>query len=135
MRYGILRYNILQIQKAFINHFNILINKDVLQDMMNNTTATGNVYVMTHSFFSDVIRIGCTPDDPKEYARLLSKNSPGDYSLVFSLQCNNPCKITKKIYEYLNAKAYVNEFYQVSPEVAKKLLKREVLKIPIINSL
>jgi len=103
--------------------------------MKDNTVSTGNVYVMTHSFFSDVIRIGCTPDDPNEYAKSLSKNSPGDYTLVFSSACSNPCEIKKQIRKYLNAKEYVNEFYQVSPSVAKKLLKREVLKIPIINNL
>ena len=101
---------------------------------MDNTVSTGIVCVMTHSFFSDVIRIGCTPNDPEEYAQSLSKNSPGNYTLVFSLACDNPCEVKKQIREYLNAKEYVNEFYQVSPEVAKKLLKREVLKIPIINS-
>ncbi|MBA6338073.1 GIY-YIG nuclease family protein [Colwellia sp. BRX8-7] len=101
--------------------------------MEKDTVSTGNVYVMTHSFFSDVIRIGCTPGDPVEYARLLSKNSPGDYSLVFSLACNNPCAIKKKIREYLNAQEYVNEFYQVSAEAAAKLLKRETLRIAITN--
>jgi hypothetical protein len=93
----------------------------------------GYVYVMTHSFFSDVIRIGCTPDDPKEYVKSLSKKTPGEYSLAYSLACKNPCKIKKQVQEYLNAKEYVNEFYQVSAEIAVKLLNREVLKIPIIN--
>jgi hypothetical protein len=96
---------------------------------------------MTHSFFSDVIRIGCTSEDPKEYAQALSKNSPGDYSLVYSLACSEPCEVKKKnsyvfkckkIRTYLNAKKYVNEFYQVPAELAVKLLKRETLKIPIV---
>ena len=106
---------------------------EILSDMKEQTISTGYVYVMTHSFFSDVIRIGCTPDDPKEYAKLLSKNTPGEYSLVYSLACNNPCRIKMQIREYLNAKAYVNEFYQVPAEIAAKLLKRETLKIPIVN--
>jgi hypothetical protein len=106
---------------------------EILSDMKEQTISTGYVYVMTHSFFSDVIRIGCTPDDPKEYAKLLSKNTPGEYSLVYSLTCNNPCQIKKQIRKYLNAKAYVNEFYQVPAEIAAKLLKRETLKIPIVN--
>jgi hypothetical protein len=87
---------------------------------------------MSHSFFSDVIRIGCTPDDPQEYAKLLSKKTPGEYSLVYSLACNNPCKVKKQIREYLNAQEYINEFYQVPAEIAAKLLKRETLKIPIV---
>jgi hypothetical protein len=90
---------------------------------------------MTHSFFSDVIRIGCTPNDPEEYALSLSKSSPGDYTLVFSLMCTNPCSIKKQIREYLNAKEYVNEFYQVPVEIAEKLLTRETLRIPISNPL
>ncbi len=94
----------------------------------------GNDYVMTHCFFSDVIRIGCTPEDPEEYAKTLSTNTPGDYTLAFSLKCNNPCQVKKQIREYLNAQEYVNEFYQVPVDVAKKLLKRETLKIPILNA-
>lgn len=99
--------------------------------MKNTDISFGNVYVMTHSFFSDVIRIGCTPEKPEEYAKTLSQNSPGEYTTIFSLACKNPCQVKKQIREYLNAQEYVNEFYQVSPEVAKKLLKRETLKIPI----
>ena len=96
--------------------------------------ALGNVYVMTHSFFSDVVKIGCTTEDPQEYAKSLSAKTIGEYSVVFSLQCNNPCKVKKQIKKYLNAQEYVNEFYQVSPDVAEKLLKRETLVIPSLNS-
>jgi hypothetical protein len=116
-------------KQDYSNYLNLLIKKEISSDM---TISTGYVYVMTHSFFSDVIRIGCTPDDPKKYAKLLSKKTPGEYSLVYSLACNNPCRVKKQIREYLNAKEYVNEFYQVSTEVAAKLLKRETLKIPIV---
>jgi len=94
----------------------------------------GSVYVMTHSFFSDVIRIGCTPEDPKEYTKSLSAKTPGDYTLVFSLQCNNPCKVKKRIKQHLNAQEYVNEFYQVSADVAERLLTRETLIIPTLNA-
>ena len=101
-----------------------------------DTTATdvklGNVYVMTHS---DVVKIGCTTEEPEEYAKALSAKTIGEYSVAFSLQCNNPCKIKKQIKKYLDAQEYVNEFYQVSPDVAKKLLKRETLVIPSLNRL
>lgn len=104
-----------------------------------DTTATdvklGNVYVMTHSFFSDVVKIGCTTEEPVEYAKALSAKTIGEYSVAYSLQCKNPCKVKKQIKKYLDAQEYVNEFYQVSPEVAKKLLKRETLVIPSLNSL
>ena len=108
---------------------NINNQQDSLDDI-----SQGNVYVMTHSFFSDVIRIGCTPENPQIYAKQLSKNTPGEYSLAFSLQCHNPCKVKKQIKSYLNAQEYVNEFYQVSPEVAEKLLRRKTLIIPSLNS-
>jgi hypothetical protein len=98
-----------------------------------NDISIGNVYVMTHSFFSDVIRIGCTTEDPKIYTKTLSEKTPGNYKLVFSLQCNNPCKVKKQIQTYLKAQKYVNEFYQVTAEVAERLLKRETLRIPILN--
>ena len=104
------------------------------QDSKNNDVSYGNVYVMTHSFFNDVIKIGCTPIDPTEHAIALSAKTPGDYKVVFSLKCMNPCKVKKQIREYLNAEEYVNEFYQVPAEVAENLLKRETLKIPILNA-
>ena len=103
------------------------------QEISSNDIVYGNVYVMTHSFFSDVIKIGCTTLDPIEHAIALSAKTMGDYKVVFSLSCNNPCKVTNKIREYLNAKVYVNEFYQVPAEVAKHLLTRETLRIPMFD--
>lgn len=100
----------------------------------NKEASIGNVYVMTHSFFSDVVRIGCTPEDPQKYVKLLSAKTPGDYTLVFSLQCSNPCKIKKQIQAYLNAQEYVKEFYQVPAKMAERLLKRETLVIPTLNA-
>ncbi len=100
------------------------------QDINNTQVPVGSVYVMTHSFFSDVVRIGCTPEDPQKYTEALSAKTPGQYTLIFSLKCSNPCKVKKQIREHLNAQEYVNEFYQVSAEVAESLLKREALRIP-----
>jgi len=108
--------------------------KNTPQSAQSNEVLLGNVYVMTHSFFSDVIRIGCTTEDPEEYAKALSKNTPGNYTLAFTLQCNNPCKVKKQIQTYLNAQEYVNEFYQVTAEVAERLLKIESLRIPILTA-
>jgi len=101
----------------------------------NNDASVGNVYVMTHSFFSDVVRIGCTSEDPQEYVKYLSAKTPGDYTLVFSLQCENPCKIKKRIQQYLNAQEYTKDFYQVPKKLAERLLKRESLVIPTLNSI
>jgi hypothetical protein len=106
-------------------------NADTSSD---NVASTGNVYVMTHSFFSDVIKIGCTRSDPVLYAEELSAKSPGNYTLVFALECKNPCQIQKQIKDYLNAQEYTSEFYQVSTETAKGLLRREVMRIPALNA-
>jgi len=106
--------------------------ENLQQSIEKKQVSVGSVYVMSHSFFSDVIRIGCTPEDPQTYAKSLSAKTPGDYTLVFSLQCSNPCKVKKQIKEYLNAQEYVNEFYQVPAEVAENLMKREVLRIPTL---
>lgn len=96
---------------------------------------SGNVYIMTHSFFSDVIKIGCTPKNPTDYAKELSSKTPGTYALAFSIECKNPCQVKKQLRKYLDAKEYVNEFYQVPPDVAAKLLKQETLKIPNLVTL
>jgi hypothetical protein len=108
--------------------------KNTKQKNSSNEIPYGNVYVMTHSFFNDVIKIGCTPVDPEEHAIALSAKTPGTYKVVFSLKCMNPCKVKKQIREYLNAKEYVNEFYQVPDDVAENLLKRETLRIPIFSA-
>jgi hypothetical protein len=108
--------------------------KSIAQPLNKTEVSLGNVYVMTHSFFSDVIRIGCTTEDPQAYAKALSDKMPGDYTLVFSLQCKNPCKVKRQIKTYLNAQEYVEEFYQVTAEVAETLLKRETLRIPMVFS-
>ncbi|WP_232771275.1 GIY-YIG nuclease family protein [Colwellia sp. 75C3] len=88
---------------------------------------------MTHSIFSDVIKIGCTPADIVEYTKSLSAKSPGQYELFFSLPCDNPCQITKQLRKHFDAKQYINEFYEVSPEAARNALKREVMKIPVLS--
>lgn len=98
--------------------------------LANKNINVGHVYVMTHSFFSDVVQIGCTSKSPTEDARSLSEKTIGEYSVAFSLQCNNPCNVKSQIKKYLSAQQYVNEFYQVSPKTVEKLLIRETLKIP-----
>ncbi|WP_286262091.1 GIY-YIG nuclease family protein [Thalassotalea atypica] len=103
-----------------------------VQKFNPNEVSTGSVYVMTHSLFSNVIRIGCTPDVPEEHAKKLSIKTPGNYTLVFAQQCENPCSVRKQVSYFLQAKKYVNEFYEVPPEVAVNLLRRETLRIPIV---
>ena len=99
----------------------------------SNRQKSGHALVMTHSLFSDVVQISCTQDNPEYYAKSLSDKTIGDYSVAFSLQCNDPCQVKSRVKSYLSAKKYVSEFYQVSPEVVEKLLKRETLKIPALN--
>jgi len=96
--------------------------------------AVGYVYVMTHSIFSDVVRVGCTPNDPVTYASDLSKRVPGEYFVAFAQQCKNPCSVTRQVKDFLKAKSYVNEFYQVPPDVAEALVRRETLRIPIVET-
>lgn len=108
--------------------------KNIAQSTSNGEVLFGNVYIMRHSFFSDVIRIGCTTEDPETYAKMLSNKTPGNYTLAFSLECTNPCHVKQQIQTYLNAQKYVNEFYQVTIEVAEGLLKRETLRIPMIST-
>ena len=108
--------------------------ENTIESTVINNISLGSVYVMMHSFFSDVVKIGCTTEDPQAYAKSLSAKTIGEYSVVFSLQCISPCKVQQQIKTYLNAQEYVNGFYQVSPDIAEKLLKRETLKIPSLNS-
>lgn len=106
---------------------------DLKHGINNDTASFGHVYIMTHSLFSNVIRIGCIPTDTTQYAKSLSGSGPGHYELYFSVACDNPCKIKKQLRQQLNAKQYVNEFYEVPAKIAKDLLKREIMKIPVLS--
>lgn len=97
----------------------------------NSDLTKGHVYVMTHSLFSGVVRIGCTKTDPENYTETLSKTVPGSYNLVFAQYCENPCEVKKKVKDSLQAKAFVNEFYEVPREIAERMIKRESFRIPI----
>lgn len=103
------------------------------KSIMPDHVTFGNVYIMTHSIFSDVIKIGCTAADIEEYTQSLSMKSPGFYKLFFTLACENACQVSQQLRKYFDAHQYVNEFYQMSPEIAKRVLKREVLKISILS--
>ena len=103
--------------------------QNITQDMV----AFGNVYIMTHSIFSNVIRIGCTLKNAEEYAKELSAQTPGEYRIYFSLPCDNPCQVKKEIRTHFSSQSHVNEFYEISPEAAKTILKREVMKIPLVS--
>jgi hypothetical protein len=103
------------------------------QGISSDNVSFGNVYIMTHSIFSHVIKIGCTTSDTEQYAKLLSAKTPGHYELFFSLSCDNPCQVKKQIRNQFDAKKFVNEFYEVSPETAKNVLKREIMKIPVVS--
>ncbi len=109
--------------------------KNSHQQLASKDVTHGNICVMKHSFFSDVIRIACTPEDPKEYAKSLSASTPGDYTLIYAQLCNDPCKIKNRIKEHLSAQMYTKEFYQVPVDVAKRLVKREILRIPALSTL
>lgn len=120
--------------------YNKLLNKETLirmkslaQHKEKQNHLEGNVYVMTHSFFSDVIKIGCTVEDPNFHAKSLSAKTFGEYTLAFSLRCKNPKKVEKRIQSQLLAQKYTNDFYHVSVKAAERLLKREAYLIPILN--
>ncbi|RHW74659.1 GIY-YIG nuclease family protein [Colwellia sp. RSH04] len=100
---------------------------------MNSEEENKNICIMTHSFFSDVIRIELTDNDPKDYALSLSQSTPGNYSVVFSLECEQASNVVSRIKDYLSNKKYVSEFYQVSPKFVEQLLKRETLRIPVLD--
>ncbi len=120
-------------QILFTNEHLLMQVKKSQENLPTGHVPFGNVYIMTHSIFSNVIRIGCTPSNSEEYAKSLSAEGPGQYALFFSLPCDNPCQVKKKLRKHFNAQKYVNEFYEVSPESAKNFLRREVMKIPILS--
>lgn len=93
----------------------------------------GYVYVMTHSIFSDVVKIGFTINEPHEYAEELSKKIPGHYTVSFYLQCDNPEHVENAVRGYIYAKACTNEFYEVPEKFAASLIKREALRIPAVT--
>jgi hypothetical protein len=106
---------------------------NLTKQLSNTDTAIGNVYVMTHSLFSDVVRIGCTPDSAEEYAKTLSAKTPGEYTIVYSSTCNSACAVKERIKHSLSSKLYMNDFYEVSENEALSAVKREVMRIPSMD--
>jgi T5orf172 domain len=101
--------------------------------LAENNTKPGYIYVMTHSIFSDVVKVGSTVEEPHEYAQKLSQKVPGQYHLKFAQQCNNPKNIENIIRNYLHKNACTTEFFEVPEQYAVNLIKREVLRIPSIT--
>lgn len=89
----------------------------------------GNICIMTHSFFSNVIRIVSTQEPPKNFAKYLSDKSPGEYQVFFSLYCEHPNNVKDIVQKSLTPIECVKEFYDATPEQAVKLIKRETMKI------
>lgn len=99
----------------------------------DNQMTHGNICVLNHSFFSDVIRIECTQDTPKHKADELSKKSPGEYNVVYHTHCHNPAQIKENVQKHLTYIQCVNDFFEASPEQVIQLIKRETMRIPALN--
>ena len=104
--------------------------KALVNNFINLEVPIGNVYIMSHSLFSNIVRIGCTPANIEEYAKLLSAQSPGDYHIIYSSSCDNPCTVKNRIRHSLRENIYMNEFYELSTSKAITVVKREIMRIP-----
>ena len=104
-----------------------------MKALINLEVPTGNVYIMSHSLFANIVRIGCTPKNIEEYAKLLSAQSPGDYHIIYSSSCDNPCSVKNRIRHSLSKNICMNEFYELSACEAITAVKREIMRIPSMN--
>lgn len=97
----------------------------------------GNVFILQHSFFKNVLQFGCSSQSPKFFADKLSDNSrmPGKFSVIGSLYCDEPCEVKERVIDSLKSAHYVENFYEISVEVAVKAIRREILRIPISTML
>lgn len=93
----------------------------------------GNVFVLQHSIFNHVVQFGCSEQNPADIAKKLSKKTrmPGEFSVVASHSCCEPCSAKARVIQALKNTHYVEDFYEVSLETAKKIVQREALRIPI----
>jgi len=100
------------------------------------TAKTGNVFILQHSFFQNVVQFGCTSKDPNLIATKLTKQTrmPGEFSVISSLFCDEPCEVKKRVTNALKLAHYVEEFYEISPEAAFKVIQREILRIDVFDA-
>ena len=94
----------------------------------------GSVYILKHPFFHDVVKFGCTHRNPDDIARELSSKARllGQFSVFHSIQCEDPCTVKKRVVNSLNENLCIDEFYEVAPEVALKIVQRETMRIPVV---
>jgi len=95
----------------------------------------GSVYVMKHSFFEGVVRVGCTPKELEQYAAELTNNTnlPGKYSVYSYVTCDDPCLVRSRVLDILKEHRAGGEFFDMMPEEATAIIKRESMRIPALE--
>jgi len=93
----------------------------------------GNVFILQHTLFDNVLKFGCTHRNPDDVAEELSSkvSMPGKFSVISAIRCVNPCKVKEKVVEIFKSSRYIDDFYEVPVDTALSIVKRESMRIPI----
>ena len=100
--------------------------------MHQESIKQGNVFILQHTLFDNVVRFGCSKMCADEFAKDLSSKTkiPGKFIVYSSIYCQEPCFVKDRVVNALESNKYVNEFYEIQPEQALNIVKRETLRIP-----
>ncbi|GLX77756.1 hypothetical protein tinsulaeT_10960 [Thalassotalea insulae] len=91
------------------------------------------IYILQHSFITDVVRVGASEKHPELIAQELSHkiNLPGEYQVISSMHCANAQSASALIKQSIKHYQTAGGFYQLTPEHALKYIKRDTMRIPV----
>lgn len=92
------------------------------------------IYVLQHSMMQNIVRIGSSEQHPVKVAQYLSQNLslPGEYSVFSSVKCENANDVELLVKKSIKRYQNVGEFYELSPQKALNIIKRDALRIPVM---
>ena len=101
--------------------------------MHHQSIKEGNVFILQHTTFQNVVRFGCSEMHAEEFADQLNNKTriPGKFIVYSSIYCEQPCSIKDRVTDALRNNQYVDEFYQITAESALNIVKRETMRIPL----
>lgn len=103
---------------------------------MDISTSADNekfIYILQHSFIDGIVRIGSSEQCPEMIAQTLTEqiNLPGKYQVFSAIKCRNADTVTQLVLKSIAPYQAVKGFYELSPQTALNIIKRDSMRIPV----
>ncbi|WP_206484994.1 GIY-YIG nuclease family protein [Thalassotalea sp. G2M2-11] len=102
-------------------------------DISKSTSNEKFIYILQHSFIQEAIKIGSSERSPELIADELSQqlNLPGRYLVFSAIKCLEANQIEQRVMKSVAPYRETTGFYQLSPQSALNIIKRDIMRIPI----